>query len=167
MNRSAEFSLLTAVLGLALAASATARTGDREQPMEVQADSSSAVLTGDGEVTLTGRVRIDQGSLQIRADRAVVVQKDGEIASVRFEGAPATLSQQADDGARTRAEASNINYDLGTETVVLTGSVLVQQPRGELAGERVVYDLATEQLEADGSGGPIRMLIQPKTADGG
>lgn len=151
------------LLGVLLAGQAAARSSDRNQPMDIQADRSSSVLTGNGQAVLQGNVRIDQGTLAIRADAATVTQVDGEIRTVVLEGAPATMAQEADDGARTRAQARRIEYDLGTETVLLTGAVVVEQPRGVLRGERVSYDLASEQLEAGGDSGPIRMVIPPKS----
>ena len=153
-----------AVLAMAalLSGLAAARSSDRDQPMEIEADRSSSVLTGEGEAVLAGNVRIDQGTLSIRAAEATVRQAAGEIRLVLLEGSPATLQQQADDGATTRAAARRIEYDLGSETVLLTGDVVVEQPRGVLRGERVSYDLKTERLDAGGDSGPIRMVIPPK-----
>ena len=142
---------------------ALAKTGDRQQPIEIQAENSSSVLTGDGEAVLRGNVRIDQGTLAIRADEATVVQRGGEVRRVVFTGERASLQQQADDGTMTRALARRIEYDFGTDVVELTGNVEVVQPRNTLRGERVTYDLATERLDAGGEGGPIRMVIQPRT----
>ena len=153
---------------LALAALAcgpvAARSSDRNQPMEIQAEHSSSILNENGEAVLTGNVRIDQGTLAIRADTATIRQQGGETRLVLLEGGPATLQQQADDGATTHAAARRIEYDLASETVLLIGDVVVEQPRGVLRGERVSYDLKTERLDAGGDSGPIRMVIPPKAS---
>lgn len=156
--------LAVALMLVALAASASARTGDRNQPIEIAAETGSVLMLDDGEQILEGDVRIDQGTLAIRADRATVTMRGGEMTRVVLEGAPATLQQEADDGALTRAAAHNIDYAVNGDTVVLTGNVVVTQPRGELRGERVTYDLTTERLRGGepGSGAPIRMVIQPR-----
>ena len=142
---------------------AVAKTGDRQQPIEIQADNSSSVLTGDGEAVLRGNVRITQGTLAIGADEATVIQRDGEVRRVVFTGGRASLQQQADDGTMTRALARRIEYDFGSDVVDLTGNVEVVQPRNTLRGERVSYDLKTERLDAGGDSGPIRMVIQPRS----
>lgn len=154
---------LLAMLLLALAGppAAHARSSDRDAEVRIAADHSQSVLDGEGELVLSGNVRIDQGTLRIRAREATVSMAGGEIRRIVFSGTPATMQQQADDGAMMRASARGIEYGLDQESVLLTGEVVVEQPSGSLRGERVRYDLATEQLEAGGSSG-IRMVIPPR-----
>lgn len=170
MSRSAAESalLLAALLGLAAAPGALARTEDRKAPMDIEADRSDAVLTDDGESRLQGNVRITQGSLDVRADSAVIMRRGGAIARVVLEGSPAVLRQVDDEGNPMQADARRIEYDLSGDVVVLTGDVVVAQSRGTLRGERITYDLGSGRVDAGGDGGRVRMTIQPKTGqDGG
>src|SRR5690606_3261544 len=121
--------------------------------VQVGADRIESILTGDGESVLRGDVRIDQGTLAIRADSATVTMRDGEVVRVVVDGAPATMQQEGEDGAPTRASARRIDYDVAAETVVLEGKARVEQPRGILTGERLTYDLAAERVEGGGEGG--------------
>ena len=73
-----------------------------------------------------------------------------------------------DDGTDLNANAANIDYNLRTEVVVFTGNVKIQQARGTLNGEHVVYNMKTGQIESGGSGnGRVKMRIVPKSAQGG
>ena len=46
-------------------------------------------------------------------------------------------------------------------------NVDIQQPRGSLAGERVVYNMSTGQVTSGGQGnGRVKMRILPKTGAG-
>ena len=159
---SALLGVIALAAGLALSTPADARRSDREQPIAIDAAQMEGVLTDNGEAILHGEVRIDQGTLAIRADNATVTMRDGAIVKVVLDGTPATMAQQGEDGAPTRAAARRIEYDVPAETVALVGDATVEQPRGTLAGERLRYDLASERVEGGGEGGRVQMLIQPR-----
>lgn len=157
--------LFIAVILAALPLAAPARESDRQQSMSIEADDTNAVLDDDGESTLTGNVSITQGTLKITAHSATIARKAGDISSVLFQGTPATLQQENDNGALMKAQGNRIDYDVAAESVTLTGNVLVDQAGDSLRGERIVYDLKNGRLngQGDGSGdGRIRMTIQPK-----
>ena len=57
------------------------------------------------------------------------------------------------------------SYNLKTEVVVFTGNVEIRQQRGTLSGQRVVYNMKTNQVESGGAGnGRVKMRILPKSA---
>ncbi len=71
------------------------------------------------------------------------------------------------DGTPMNARADAVDYDLRTEVVVFSGNVSIQQPRGSMSGQRVVYDLKTGRVDSGGEGGGrVRMRILPKNAQG-
>ena len=152
------------VFGLVLASAATAKTTDRNAPMDIAADRTDAVLTDDSDSTLTGNVQITQGSMEIGADRAVIHRRAGEITEVELTGGPATLKQVADNGEPMNARATRIVYTLNADQVVLTGGVVIDQTRGTLRGETIKYDLKTGRLDGGGDGSRVQMRILPKSA---
>jgi len=152
--------LLVALLPLG----AQAKTTDRNAPMDIEADRTDAMLGDDSESVLTGSVKITQGSLEVNADRAVIHRKAGDISQVVLTGAPATLKQVADNGEPMNARATQIVYTLTSDLVVLTGGVVIEQPRGTLRGETIKYDLKSGRLDGGGDGKRVQMRIMPKTA---
>lgn len=152
--------LLVALLPLG----AQAKTTDRNAPMDIEADRTDAMLGDNSESVLTGSVKITQGSLQVNADRAVIHRKAGDISQVVLTGTPATLKQVNDNGEAMNARASQIVYTLTNDIVVLTGNVVIEQPRGNLRGETIKYDLKTGRLDGGGDGKRVQMRIMPKTA---
>ena len=156
--------VITLALGLALAVAAQAKTTDRNAPMDISADKTDAVLSDDSDSTLTGNVLITQGSMEITADRAVIHRRAGEITEVELTGAPATLKQVADNGEPMNARAGRIVYTLSADVVVLNSSVVIEQPRGNLRGETIKYDLKTGRLDGGGDGSRVQMRILPKSA---
>ena len=154
--------LLAAVLPF----DAHAKTNDRSQPMDVEADRTDAEIGDNGEAVLTGNVMITQGTLQVGADRATIHRQAGEISQVVLTGAPATLKQVNDNGETMNAHAAQIVYTLSSDLIVLSGAVVIEQPRGTLRGETIKYDLKTGHLDGGGDGSRVKMRIMPKTAGG-
>jgi lipopolysaccharide export system protein LptA len=165
MRRATETPSFRLALAAALAAcavGAAAKSTDRSQPMQVSAAHTDAILTDDGDAKLSGDVVISQGTLNVHADDAVVARKAGDIDEVTLTGAPAILSQVNDNGEKMTARAAKIVYTLSTDMIVMTGGVVVNQPRGTLRGEVIKYDLNTGRLDGGGGGGRVSMTILPK-----
>ena len=152
-------------LALALAAgTAIAKSTDRQQPMDLDAANMDALLTDDSVSVLQGSVRIRQGSLEVDADRAEIHRKAGEIDSIVLTGSPVRLRQLSDQGEPLDASAARIVYQTSAESMLLTGNVVITQPRGNLRGETVKYDINTGRLDGGGDGQRVQMRILPKTA---
>lgn len=161
-------SALVMLLALAAPAALQARSSDRSKPMEIDAGASDYSLDDSRPTVLSGGVTITQGTLDIRSSRAEISQRNGEPTRVVLTGGPVKLDQQLDDGTPMSATANKVDYDLTTEIVVLTGAVNIQQPRGSLSGQRVVYNMRTGQVQSGGQGaGRVKMRILPRNAQGG
>ena len=149
--------------GLLLGGAASGKSTDRNQPMEISADRSDALLTDDGESSISGNVNISQGSLQIKADNAVVSRVKGETVKVTLNGAPARMQQMNDNGELMKASAKQIVYLLNAEQVSLLGNVVIDQPRGSMRGESIRYDIKSGRLTGGGDGTRVQMRLEPKT----
>lgn len=161
MNRTAA-SLVLATLAV-LAHDAMARSSDRNQKINAEADSSDCRMVDGAPCLLKGNVRITQGTLDIRAAEADFTIRDGEIRMVKLTGSPAHMSQENDSGGRINATANRIDYDRATDTIVLTGNAMVQQPgQGSISSERVVYNMSTGQVQGGGNGGRVRLIFEPR-----
>jgi len=161
--------LLPLSLALAMAAGAAmAKTSDRNQAMDIDAGRQSGTFSGDAVNVLSGGVHITQGSLDIQSSTASITLNDGNPQRAVFSGGPVVLKQVMDDGTPMTARAANVDYNLQTEVVVFTGDVSIEQPRGSMRGERVVYNLQTGNVESGGEGGGrVHMRILPKGARAG
>ncbi|HVR82600.1 MAG TPA: lipopolysaccharide transport periplasmic protein LptA [Luteimonas sp.] len=144
---------------------ASARSSDRNQPMDIDAGHQSGTLDDRAPTVLTGGVHITQGSLDIRSDRAEISLVGGDPSRAVFTGGPVQLKQTMDDGTPMTASASNVDYNLKTEVVVFTGDVQIQQPRGSMSGQRMVYNLKSGNIDSGGEGaGRVKMRILPRNA---
>ena len=160
--------LLLAAVAAALPAAVLARSSDRNQPMDIEAGHQTGTLSGDSVNELSGGVHITQGTLDITSARATITLAGGEPTRAVFRGGPVVLKQELDDGSPMSARADNVDYNLRTEIVVFTGNVSINNPRGTLSGQRVVYNLKTGNVESGGEGGgKVKVRILPKSAQGG
>ncbi len=161
---STSFAVAFAVLALVCAGTAAARSSDRSRPMDIDAGSQSGTFEGNSVNILSGGVHITQGTLDINSARAEISLADGDPSRALLTGSPVVLKQQMDDGTPMTAHASKVDYNLKTEIVVFTGNVQIQQPRGTMSGERVVYNLRTGRVDSGGEGaGRVKMRILPKS----
>lgn len=155
--------LLLALLMAGVASTAAARSTDRSQPMDAEANQNTCTLGDAGQCVMTGNVQINQGSLDISAAKATVFRSGGDISRALLSGSPVVLKQQMDDGTPMTAHASNVDYNLSTDVVIFTGDVVIQQPRGTMSGQRVVYNLKTGSVDSGGEGnGRVKMRIMPR-----
>ncbi len=158
--------LLPAKLGLIallLPGLALARSSDRNQPMTLDSSSSDCNLTDEnGKCRFSGSVVIEQGTLHITAESAEIFRRNGEPSRVVLTGRQATLRQQMDDGTTMNARADTIDYNITSDTIVLTGNYSVESPRGSNSGQRMTYNLATGNMTSGGDGSRVRTVLQPK-----
>ncbi len=131
---------------LVFSLSSQALESDRQQPLEIFANSTVGML-GDGITTMQGDVEIRQGSLHITADEVDVKKIDGRVQSVTFRGQPAYLEQEIEEQGLVKATARIIDYQVANGLVTLTGDADVQHPQYHISGEFLTYDLKTQHFE--------------------
>ncbi|CAD0327967.1 MULTISPECIES: lipopolysaccharide transport periplasmic protein LptA [Xanthomonas] len=163
MNRMLPANLM--LLALLLPMAALAKTSDRNQPMTIDSTRQDGnMLDDNGVIRYSGNVVIVQGTLEIHAETADLHRKNGEIDRVILGGKQATLKQEMDDGSLMNGQADNIEYKVGEEIIVLTGNYSIKSPKGSNAGQRMVYNTKTGNMQSGGDGSRVRTIIQPKTA---
>lgn len=154
---------LTAVLCLLLSGPLLALKTDRQEPLDVKADSTGGTL-GDGTATLQGNVEIRQGSLWVRADVADVSKIEGRVQHIALSGQPVRLQQEIENEGLVTAEAAQIEYEVATGIVTLTGAADVNHPQYQISGEKLVYDMNLQHFQGQGGGenGRIQIRLDPE-----
>jgi lipopolysaccharide export system protein LptA len=152
---------------LALPSPLPALQTDRQQPLEVNADTTDGTL-GDGMATLKGNVEIRQGSLLIQSDIAEVEKVDGRVRRFELNGNPVHLQQEIENEGLVTAEALKIDYVVATGIVTLTGAADVVHPQYHISGEVLEYDMNTQHFKGSGgdNNGRIRIRLDPEVVPG-
>lgn len=161
---------IAVIAGLCLltaSGSLQALKSDRQQPLEVNADTTDGTL-GDGMATLTGNVEIQQGTLLVRADVANVEKVEGRVRRIQLDGSPVHLQQEIENEGLVTAEARNIVYEVATGIVTLTGAADVIHPQYHISGEVLVYDMNLQHFQGSGGdeNGRIRIRLDPEVVPG-
>jgi lipopolysaccharide export system protein LptA len=159
-----------AVLALVLCALCTcawARKSDRQQPMDIHSDHGDMSVEDDGVSILTGNVIVTQGTLEIHADKAVITRKDGDISYAVLTGNPVHLKQDDENGEPMYGTARQVDDDLIKNIDIFTGNAIIDQPtRGQMHGEKIVYNVDNGQVTGGGDGTRVAMHILPKVKTG-
>ena len=167
--------VLLALLAALAAAPVHSERGDRDKPVNIEAD---RMLADDGKQTVLfeGRVVLTQGTFVLRADRITVRQdKDGFQTGIAV-GAPATFRQKRDGADEwIEGEALRIEYDGKAERVELFDKARVTRDKDEVRGNYISYDSRGEVYRVQGAkelqaapatrDGRVRAVIQPKKKD--
>lgn len=164
-DHTARPALLTVLLlTLAVAPQVQALTNDREQPIDIVADSVD-INEAHGTSTYTGNVEINQGSIRVQADKVVVEHRPGQPRKVNATGAPAKFRQLPDGSkAYVTGTARQLHYRLDSEELVLKGNAQLNQGKDSFHSDRIVYDRVKSVIKAGAAAQGkerVRVTIQP------
>lgn len=139
---------------------------DRDFSKPIKVDSKSQFVDGKNKTSLFKEdVRITQGTLVIDAEEVEVIATEGEGREIFVaRGNPASYAQTMEDGSPVNARANEIRYEVSKRTISLIGSAELTQDSSMVRGNKITYDMATEQLLATGDDGDGRVttVFQPE-----
>jgi lipopolysaccharide transport protein LptA len=140
--------------------------------MQVQADLAEAtgIDFDDSNWNFNGKVIVTLPEGELHAEHALVSFKRGSIVTATVDGAPATFEQAAEAAGATsisgaRGHASQINYDVASGDVQLTGEAWISDDAREISSQRIVYSIPQHTVSADSGstgGERVRGTIKPK-----
>ncbi|MFT6681990.1 MAG: lipopolysaccharide export system protein LptA [Haliea salexigens] len=153
-----------------LASAAQALPSDREQPIRISADQALRDER-EGYTEYTGNVRLQQGSLQIQANKLTIFHRQEAADRIVAEGSPARLQQQpATDKAVIHAAALSIEYFKSQERVKLSREARIEQEGSIVTGNTIDYFMAEQRVKADAGrredGGRVEVVIPADALDG-
>jgi lipopolysaccharide export system protein LptA len=107
-----------------------------------------------------------QGSLS--ADNATVKFVDSRVNAATVHGAPAVFAGEVGEGRQAaRGHSQDIDYDVASGEVRLSGEAWLSDGRNEINGARIVYNVAAQRVQAEGQaggGGRVSGTIRPRAA---
>jgi len=142
-----------------------AKKSDRQQPMNYVSKRTDAYNAPNTVTTLTGNVKITQGTLLLTGDLARIhLDADTQISHVVVTGKPAHIQQLDENNNLMTGDAAQLDYDNIHGIAVLTGGAAVkQQGRGEFHGDKLTYNTDTSQITGESSGdGLVHGVFLPK-----
>ena len=130
---------------------AQALPGDEQKPIEIEADRAE-LDDATGTATYSGSVRLDQGSLKVRAARLIIETDAQQVQRITAEGDReqdllARYEQTPEPGAEpVRAQAQTIIYYTDAGRIELLGAAQLEQAEDRFEGDVISYDLTTRPM---------------------
>jgi lipopolysaccharide export system protein LptA len=159
---------LIGLLATPLAPAALALSSDKDQPIDIEADSVD-IDEAKGQSVYVGNVKVTQGSIRLLADRVTVYHPSGDPEKFIATGRPARFRQMPDDSdVPMQARARRMEYLVNGDLVTLIEQAVVVQGRDTMRSDRIVWDRVKGQakggLAAQGKE-RVRMTFQPKKSN--
>ena len=175
MRRLLSFCLLAAALA------AHAEKGDREKPLQIEANRMSADEARRMNI-FEGNVVLTKGTIAVRADRIVVRQDAEGFQHTTATGKPVRFKQKQDpkegekEGRWMDGEAMRIEIDDSRQTIELFDNARVNRGGDEVAGNYIFVDQRSDFFSVSAAKGAkegkesappgrVRATIQPKSDD--
>ncbi len=123
----------------------------------------SETETRTGFTRLIGDVIITRGAMEVRADNGLVRYAENRLTELELTGEPCTWKDRLEDGTEVNGEASQINFDIESNSIRFTGNAFVRHPQGDVTGDILTYNLDNETLSATSTeeGSRVRYVIEP------
>jgi lipopolysaccharide export system protein LptA len=155
--------------------SANAERADRDQPVNVEADTVE-IDDKKQEAVFSGHVVLTQGTLMLKADRIVVKQNEGGFQSGVAHGKPAYFRQKREGyDDFIEGEAERLIYNGEAEKIELFTKAKLKRGGDEVRGAYISYNALTEFFEVNSGDntatspgkprGRVRAIIQPRNSD--
>jgi lipopolysaccharide export system protein LptA len=166
--RTLKMAFLAALCTALLASPAHAEKGDRDKPVNLEAD--TVTLDDIRKVSVyEGNVILSQGTMLLRADRVQVTQNAEGLDKLVASGRPVSFRQKLDGRDEfIEGYASRIEYAGATSQLELIGDARLRRNGDELRGAQISYNANTEfykvigQPDAQTPAGRVRAVIRPK-----
>jgi lipopolysaccharide export system protein LptA len=138
---------------------------DREQPMELAADSLS-IDESRGVSLYEGHVEITQGSFRLWADRVWIHRHQGKTERIISEGDPTHFQQLLKaDGELVQGQARRMEIDLGPNELLMIDQARLTQAGNQFSNDRILYNRTSAQVKAGTSAQGkerVQVVIEPQ-----
>lgn len=157
-----SLSFLIACQTFSFIAVSQAKNYDAEQEITIKSNRQAGDLKNK-IISYLDNVSITQGSLSITADLVQVIKNTNNNDTYIAKGKPATFSQRLEDGSVVNLEADVITYEPLMNTITITGNAVLSQEGSEVRGSKIIYNILTEQLEAESNTeNPVTTILKPR-----
>ncbi|EKO3558423.1 lipopolysaccharide transport periplasmic protein LptA [Vibrio metschnikovii] len=159
-----KLSHLSLLACLFASAPTLALSTDTQQPIHINSDSLQLDMKNN-RVTYISNVKLVQGSININAERLVVIRnpENGKIEQIEGYGNPATFSQLTDEGKTLHGQAKQLYYKMADDELLMIGQAMLAQDDSEIRGQQIRYQISSQKLIADGQGSErVSTILQPQ-----
>ncbi len=142
--------LCIGLAGLLFSSHAIALDKDKNAPVTIDADTTS-INFRTGQRVLTGNVEITQGTLNIKADKIVLIYKGDDIDTATAYGKPVKFKQLPEGHKEmVYGEGHKLKLDQAKDLITLTENAKVTQGSNIITGKVINYNMKTSKMTIKG-----------------
>jgi lipopolysaccharide export system protein LptA len=137
---------------------------DSEQEIHIASDTASLDKI-KGEIIYAGNVKMQQGSLNIEAQKVTLIRTVDGLQKIIAQGNPARYEQMLNENeGKTIAYGETIIYNTKIDQLTLLVNAGLEKQGNVFSGEKIVYLINEQRVKAESTEPQerIRMVIQPK-----
>lgn len=159
------------ILGLSLLifmGKAFALDSDKEADFLLEGDNFKnlpVVEDGMTQIKYWGNISIQQGTLKIKSDEAIIFNTKEGISKVHLTGTPVTMEQFVDvEFGKIEVVANDIDFRVTEDLLYMTGDVTIKSKiQGEMHGEKITMNLKTKEIKGEKSENQrVKLIIKSK-----
>lgn len=144
----------------------SALSTDKDQPAVISADDVEFDFA-TGVRIYRGNVKLDQGTMKLRADKLVVEYKDDVLQKATAYGEPAVFQQRPDDKPNdVIGKGMKLELDEVKNMVILIDNASINDGEKNASGAMITYDMANDKMKIVGGGDPGGAKITTSGNDG-
>ncbi|EDY87441.1 cell envelope biogenesis protein YhbN [gamma proteobacterium HTCC5015] len=145
---------------------------DSTAPIKVSADKAE-FQQAKGSAIYTGNVYLQQGSIEIRADKMELIADQGVLKEAYVFGGSedkqrALLKQKNEDGSWTEGQAEQIHIEQASGDIELKGNARLDDGNSTIKGPLIHYNSRQQTVEAQSDGDNsdrVEMIFKPAATE--
>ncbi len=123
---------------------------DKNQPAVISADDVEFDFS-TGVRIYRGNVKLDQGTMKLRADKLIVEYKDDVLQKATAFGNPATFQQRPDGKEKDMiGKGQKMELDEVRNIVTIIDNAFIDNGEGTATGSLITYDIANDKMKIVG-----------------
>lgn len=147
------------------AVNVNALSTDKNEPAVISADDVEFDFS-TGVRIYRGNVKLDQGTMKLRADKLIVEYKDDVLQKATAFGQPAVFQQRPDDKPNdVIGKGMKLELDEVNNMVILIDNASLNDGEKNAAGAMITYDMANDKMKIVGAGPSGAVLKQAAKPD--
>jgi lipopolysaccharide export system protein LptA len=153
---------------LSLSFSSLALESDKQADFVLEGDNFKnlpVVKGGLTKIKYWGNVSIEQGTLKIKSDSAVIFNGKDGISKVVLAGKPVMMEQFIDaEFGKIDVNANTIDFMVKDDLLLMNGNVVIKSKvQGEMSGEKISMNLKTKEIKGIKSENKrVKLIIKPR-----
>lgn len=135
-----------------------------DEPLSIDAQSVK-IYEKNNTVVYTGRVKLAQGEIIIKANQIIAYTRNSKVETVTASGQPIRIVRKKRiDSEAILITGKKFKYQVHDKQLTLSGSVKIQQGKDTFTSDTIFYDIKKDHLiaESRSSGQQVQAIIYSK-----